>query len=465
MSIKQIFEEISSLTGDIVKVNKLAEYADNELLKKVLYLICSKRVKFYIKQIPEYTSDNDQPETLEWALQGLKFLSDRTYTGNRASSWLQILLSSVSNDDAYIIERIIGKDPKLGMGTTFINKVFPGLLEKTPYQGAKPYDKKLVEKIISNGNAVSQLKLDGRYQNAIIRGGDVVLETRQGEVTILTGAKFIDELSNFSDEMVLNGELTIDDIPSRTIANGILNSLNDIFTKMSSRTEKENSKKLDSFIKEHGEINSILNRIRYTVWDAITVEDYFNMESNTPYKERYKALKSIVECGNNTNVSIVDNVPIKTFEEAIRHFSSMLSDDLEGTIIKDFTAKWKNGKPNYQVKLKLEMNLDLRIIGFQYGNKGTKNENVVSTLLVESSCGLLKTNPSGMDEKMMDDITRRQDELLGTIVEIRCCGLSQNSKGEWSTQHPSVIELRSDKNDYDSLESAKLIENGIKGLN
>ena len=64
----------------------------------------------------------------------------------------------------------------------------------------------------------------------------------------------------------------------------------------------------------------------------------------------------------------------------------------------------------------------------------------------------------------MKDVTERQEELLSTIVEIRCCGLSQNSKGEWSTLHPSVVKLRDDKDTCDSLESAKEIEEAAMNL-
>jgi hypothetical protein len=112
---------------------------------------------------------------------------------------------------------------------------------------------------------------------------------------------------------------------------------------------------------------------------------------------------------------------------------------------------------------KLEMDMDLRIIGFNYGNKGTKNENVISVLQLESEDGLLKTSPGGMTEAMMVDITERQEELLGTIVQIRCCGLSQTDKG-WSTQHPSIVELRSDKNTCDTLESCIGIQEMAKTL-
>src|SRR5690606_28551585 len=103
-------------------------------------------------------------------------------------------------------------------------------------------------------------------------------------------------------------------------------------------------------------------------------------------------------------------------------FQSALHQELEGTILKEGNGEWKDGKPSWQVKMKLEMNIDFKIVGFQMGTPGTKNENVVSTLLVESSCGLLKTNPSGMDEGMMKFVTENQSKLLGTIVEVRCCG-------------------------------------------
>ena len=63
--------------------------------------------------------------------------------------------------------------------------------------------------IDSSEYALSQLKKDGRYANAIIRSGDVELESRQGEITFLEGASFLEDLSKM-DDCVLNGELTVD---------------------------------------------------------------------------------------------------------------------------------------------------------------------------------------------------------------------------------------------------------------
>jgi hypothetical protein len=77
------------------------------------------------------------------ALGELSKLSSREKTGYEGIEHLRWILSSLQEDDAYIIERIIEKDCKIGMGTTNMNKVIPGLIEETPYMGAKAFSKDL----------------------------------------------------------------------------------------------------------------------------------------------------------------------------------------------------------------------------------------------------------------------------------------------------------------------------------
>ncbi len=460
--IKSIITEIANEGGSNAKMDILRNYEDTPLLKEVLYTAKSKKVKFYLKQIPEYTS-NGRNESLEWALGELTEISSRKVTGGHATDHLKNILESVGEDDAYIIERIIDKDLKFGMGTSNINKVFKGLIEKTPYMGAKSFSEDLAKKIFAKGGiAVSQVKMDGRYCNAIIRGGEVELESRQGETTHVGDAKFLRELTVVQD-CVLNGELTIDGL-DRYTANGVVASIVDIEGKREARGEEATAKKITAFEKKHGSYEEAINGIRYTVWDMITVDEYFEKKTARIYAERSSILASTLGKFQMSKVSLVEGAVVKTYEEAMSHFQQILQRGEEGTILKSLEGAWKDGKPNWQVKMKLEMNIDLRVIGFEYGEKGTKNEDVYSTIKLESSCGKLKTNPAGMKEAMMADITERAEELMGTIVEIRCCGLSQNSDGEWSTLHPSVVALRDDKDTCDSLESAIEIENMAKGL-
>ena len=445
----------------------LRKYKDNEVLKKVLLLANSSRVKFYIRQIPEYGPDFKTVSShlqLNEALTKLEALSSRLVTGNDASDYLRELLSNLNPDDAFVIKRIIDKDLKIGIQVTNINKVIPNLIERTPYMGAQSFSEKLVKDIFDkNVMAISQIKMDGRYCNAIIDGGHVHLLSRGGEQTYVGDAKFLKDLEQL-ENCVLNGELTVDGY-DRYTANGYVASVVDIEGNREVRGEEETNNRIDLFSKKNKvEYSEILNKIRLTVWDRITLEEYFKKKSNREYRVRLDELIDLIEYNQLDMVSLVKMKIVTNYEEALEHFLEALELGLEGTILKSIDGTWKDGKPTWQVKMKLEMNMDLKIIGFKYGSEGSKNEFVISTLQCESSCGLLKTNPAGMSDAVMKMVTENQDSLLGTIVEIRCCGLSQNNLGQWSTLHPSVVKFRDDKDTCDSLESAKKIEEMAKTL-
>lgn len=474
--IKDILDEIANEPSSNAKMDILRKYSSNQLLRDVLYKANSNKVKYYIKQIPEYEFDKDFKHiTLNTAVLMLDKISDRVFTGRHASEWLLSILQSLTTENAYVIERIILKDLKIGMGTSNINKVFPKLIEKTPYMGAKSYSEKLVRNIFAKSKlivesisdkpiAASQLKMDGRYCNAIIENGDILLISRQGETTHVGDAKFLNELKQINGSVVLNGELTMGDSLDRYTANGIVASIVDIEGKKNNRSELETNKKIKAFEDKHGSYKESIDKIKFTVWDMITVDEYHNKKSDTSYYKRLSNLKKMLNEINTEAISLVETKYVTSLKEAMNHFKDTLNRGLEGTILKSLEDGWKDGKPNYCVKMKLEMTLDLKIIGFNYGTKGKKNEDVISTLQVTSSCGKLKTNPSGMSEEMMEYVTNNQDKLLGTVVEIRCCGLSQDSKGNWSTLHPSVIKLRDDKDDFDSLVTAKEAEEMAKLL-
>ena len=55
------------------------------------------------------------------------------------------------------------------------------------------------------------------------------------------------------------------------------------------------------------------------------------------------------------------------------------------------------------------------------------------------------------------------DTLQGTIVSIKCNGITNTAKG-YSTMHPSIVELRTDKMIANSLEECVAIEKSVKTL-
>lgn len=465
--IKAIFDEIAAEGSTNKKMEILAKHKDNELLKRVLYLANSKRIKFYIKQIPTYRPIRlgDTYGLLLDNIKKLSRLSNREVTGNAAIQFLTTLLEYSDSDDAYIIERIIEKDCKIGMGTTNINKIFPGLIEKTPYMGALAFETELAKDIfLAEGSGTehySQIKMDGRYANAIIRGGDVELESRQGEKTMLDGAKFVNELGTFPD-CVLNGELTIDGM-SRYESNGIIASLVSIGDKK--MEGKDISSEVAKLKKKHNiDYQTALDSIKYTVWDIIEIDEYFASKSGTIYNTRYLSLSVLLNITvKPTMVKLVETKLVSSYEDAMAHFQEALNRGGEGTILKSFLGLWKNGKHKHQVKMKLEMDVDLKITGFNYGTG--KNAKVISSLNAESAEGKVITSPTGIDEETMQLITDNQVNYLGGIVEVKCSGLSKDSKGQYSLLHPVFKKIRDDKETANSLDEIIGIENMIKGLN
>ena len=395
--IKKIFDLISNEPSTLKKMEILKENKDVENLKTVLYLTYSPRIKFYIKNLPEYINNGNNINLFD-SLNKLYLIYNRQVTGHDSINLLKEILSDSDNSDSYVIERIIQKDLRIGMGESNINKIFPKLIEETPYMGAKSFSPELIKKLfIENQENFSQLKVDGRYCNAIITE-EVFTESRNGEETPLRG-ELQSELKNFKG-WVLNGELTMEGF-NRYKSNGMIHSIITIEKKKS--VGEDVTKEINKFEKEHIPYKDALNLITYTCWDIIEIAEYFNGLSKTPYSVRLKTLEGLIEKFECRKIKLIDTKIVTNYDSAIEHFKSLIHHNLEGTILKSPNGIWKDGKHPWQVKLKLEMDCELKIVGFNYGTG--KNQNIISSLNCESSCGNLKSKPTGIKESMMKYIT------------------------------------------------------------
>jgi len=459
-------ETIGNISSTRKKEGRLREVASDDLLKKVLYLMLSRRVKFYIQSIPEYgtCSHGHQQISLSDALDMLEPISSREVTGNKAKEHLAYILSSVNEHDAEIIKRIIKKDAKIGMGAKSINKVIKGLVEITPYMGAVSYDKKKVERLIATGHAVSQTKMDGRYANVLIHhDGSVEIESRQGEPTYVHGPVIKAFDNSLVKGIVLNGEITMRGDIDRYTANGIVASIVSIRKKeaQGSNTDKEKAK----FEKSNGmTIEEAEGLIVYSVWDAITLDEYFDNASSRPYEERYDVACDAVATIDHPSIQMVEYIPVISFGEAMRDFQDKIKAGEEGTILKSLKGTWKNGKPVWQIKMKLNMTVDMKIIGFNDGTEGTKNEGSIGSLKCASSDDIVFADPSGIKDDERDMFNADRESFIGKIVEVKCCGLSEDANGNKSLLHPSFVRIRDDKSVADSYQDMVENENMVKGL-
>ena len=121
----------------------------------------------------------------------------------------------------------------------------------------------------------------------------------------------------------------------------------------------------------------------------------------------------------------------------------MLSRGKEGVVLKNPTAIWRDGTSKEQVKLKLELDCDLKVIGFEEGEG--KFAGTLSSLLCESSDKMLCTSVSGFNDKMRKEIWENRSDYLDKIVTVRFNDIMQKEGEVASLFLPRFVEFRDDK--------------------
>lgn len=393
MNYNEFFEFLASNNSSNFKKAEVFARKDDELLKRLFFMALDPFTNYWIRKIPQYINiKSSPPMPLEEALDELLKLADRTYTGNAGIAHLKSILDSVTLADAKVIEKIIGGDFKCGVGTTIVNKTWPGLIFEFPCMLAAQFDKKLADKFEFPARA--DLKMDGMRFNAIVKDGTVTFHSRSGKQFDFLGnleAEF--RMAAQVQNVVYDGEIWVDDgtgkpLP-RKISNGIC------------------SKGLKNTIsKKEAEA------IRVTLWDRIPYDKWQAGFDETPLKTRSETLEQEIE--NFDKLHMIEYHVVNSLEEAQVVFDNYLAQKEEGIILKQFNSPWEDKRSKNQLKFKAERDADLLCIGWEYGNG--KNADKVGNLILTTSDGLIECScGSGMTDA---DREKDGDWYVGKIVEV-----------------------------------------------
>ena len=181
-TVSNILMDLENNNSRLFKESVLEEEKNNELLKLVLKAALDPYTQYYQRKIPKYSRKEDIPiKSLGWALEGLKTLTSREYTGNAAIEQLQRILSSLTEENAEVIKRVVTKDLKCGVSIATVNKIFGKDFIKTyPCMLASAFNQKAFEAI--KYPALVQTKMDGMRANIIIDSEGVVdVRSRNGK--------------------------------------------------------------------------------------------------------------------------------------------------------------------------------------------------------------------------------------------------------------------------------------------
>lgn len=474
-TVYNIIQELNKENGSNYKKTVLEKYKNNTQWLNVLYYTYNPNFNYYIKKIPEYKQNEDYisyyvPNQIFELFNNLK---DRIVTGNRAIDLVQSYLTRMlDEDDSKVIELIIGRDIKAGINVSTINKIYKDLIPETPYCGCQSFNENKVKALFKNGKkAISERKLDGRYVNILLLNDRIEMVSRSGKETIIKG-NFLEGLESFKKhinniENVLTGELLMNGNFTRSEANGIIAKIINVNSYLDNNEIKKADKTKKELLQDYNKTFEELQDLVYVgVWDLIPYESYLSLEYKVPRITRLEKLEPILNEHNFDNtISLVPYRIIDSYNEAINHLKEELSNGFEGTVIKGIDAIWENGKKVEQYKLKVEFNCELRIIGFNEGTKGTKLEGSLGSLICQSEDGLIIVNVGGQDEKedskkdfTKDYIWNNKDEFIDKIVEIKCNGIGINKDGGWNFLYPNYIKMRFDKNNSNTLEEIKEIQ-------
>ena len=433
--ILEILQELEANNSRNFKIELLTKHKDNELLKEVCRLANDPFTQFYQRKIPEYRKMyGNVLIDLKSAVDNLSILSSRTLTGNAAIAQLQMILSSVTAEDALVIKRIIQKDLKCGVSTSTINKVWPNLISEFPCMLCSGFEQKLVDKI--KFPAIVQKKEDGMRFNAIVKNGTVEFRSRSGKEISLLGSleeEFI-ELADHKDT-VFDGELLVYDtvetdsngkICDRQTGNGILNKA------VKGTISKEEA-----------------DRVFATLWDQIPYQDFIAGKCDQPYSYRFRQLKNLIYKLSKfklRKLDLVETFEVDSLEQTQRIFQNYLDENQEGIILKDPNSLWENKRSKGQIKFKAELDCDLKVVSV-IGGTG-KYADMIGSLCCESADGLLKVYVgSGFTDEQRN---APPSDYYGKIISVKYNARIKNTNGEESLFLPVFLEVREDKEIADS---------------
>ena len=272
----------------------------------------------------------------------------------------------------------------------------------------------------------AQTKMDGMRGVIVKRDGRVVVFSRNGNTMTKLDKHFEAALSSV-DNIVIDGELTVVDsdgkLLDRKTGNGILNK-----TVVETVSDEE------------------VTRVRFTAWDLIDVCDFDKGVDRRTGVERLARLRAIPA---NPLFEVVQTFEIANLEEAQELFKEQLAKGEEGIILKNNDHPWEDKRSKQCVKMKEVIEMDLKITGFAEGTG--KASGMTGAIQVENKDGSIKTNVgTGLDDATRKDIWARQEELIGTIITVKCNGvISRKGADSKSLFLPVFVELRLDKTESD----------------
>lgn len=442
-----VLTQIASTSSKLEKERIVKRHAGDEMFVNVLW--CAYNPLFSYGVAETTLAELKEPNPLangqftKETFDLLAALSGRDITGGEALAAIQTEMDRLNAPSGQLLRRILLKDLRAGFGASTINKARPGTIPDFPYMRCSLPPKSNMDSWDWSKGIIAQEKADGMFANVDHElDGTVRVTSRQGSPIPLYA------LEGFGDAVraalppgtQTHGELLVFEngtLLPREKSNGVMNSL------------------LSGGALEEGQ------QVVMMAWDQIPLSAVAPKGKYTvAYSTRLRKLgESILKQGKQTHIRLtqIRLIPtriVKSRADAYAYYRELLKLGKEGVIIKSPDAIWQDTTSKDQVKLKLEVPVELEVIGFEPGTPGTKYENTLGAWVCASRCRKLKTNVNGRTDALRDEVWNNKEDWLGAVVTVKANAImNPTTEGDpHSLFLPVFLERRKDKDEADSLE-------------
>lgn len=422
--ILSILSLLEAATGRLEKEAILKQNAGNMTLMRTFQMALDPKINFYIRKVPAPGPNPDPSHHCDLydAYSSMEiWLAGRKVRGHEAAAWLARLLGTLTPDDQEVVRRVIGRNLKCGVSEATAEKIWPEHLKLSyPCMLVSPLDAKTKLKF----PCVVQTKMDGMRFNARVLYGEVTFKSRAGKPLEFDGLPIEADFKQLPAG-VYDGELLVANCDRKT-GNGIL-------TKFQKGTGKASEGR----------------NIHAKLWDFIDGDAFERGKCVTPYIERFRHLSGLLKEARPSAITLVQTwLDVPSLEEAQGIYREQLAKGEEGIILKDPMGPWEDKRVKHQVKMKAELEADLRVTGFLPGSG--KFAGKIGSLLVETADGQVKTAVgTGFND---EERSLPFSEFANKIVAVKYNAVITDKKtGARSLFLPVFVEIRSDKDVADNM--------------
>ena len=441
--VNSFFEDIASYSGRKDKIAYIKTVLDKEIPEFVYAakLALDPFIRFGFKKIPHYDNSIEGTKDFRDIIPMLNILSTMNHSKESEKLLMQIY-TDVRHDERPLVTKIILKDLRCGMQIATWNTAIKGreytdeaTVSDYPCMLASAYSEKLIKKLPWDEGVYCQEKCDGMRFNAVINGQTVRFFGRSGKPLTIKSETFERELRLLSGSLnvAFDGELLVLDengnVVDRKTGNGILNKA------VRGTITKEESE-----------------RIIAVLWDMIPTDHFMRGYTVEPFNYRsrmvrlanlYKMVSGMREMPFE-RIRLVRTEMIHSMDEANEMFREITESGGEGIILKNPNNLWKNVRATDQIKMKLELDADLRIVDLEEASG--KYAGMLGAMVLESDDGKVRVS---VGTGFTDDQRKKffDRNLVGKIVTVVYNSRikDKNREDVDSLFLPRFVEIREDK--------------------